>query len=298
MQQRFRLSACLICALALTANSSEPESTINPDHALGWSSNLGWVHWRPSGLDGARIGEFACSGFIYSANAGWVNLGNGAPANGIYYQNDTADDFGVNRDFEGNLRGLAYGANIGWIQFEAYGAPRVDWRTGRLEGAVYGANVGWIDLGNASFHIRTDSILPGRDSDGDGIPDAWKLLYGGDLEMLRGDLDADGNGATNLEEYLAGTNPFDPEDTFRIEGLQWSAELESYLLTFTTRPFRQYWITASPVLGPDAGWGEVGLGPLEGEHDVTVVLPADKDWSNHFFRVQAFRPLIRTGPHP
>lgn len=42
------------------------------------------------------------------------------------------------------------------------------------------------------------------DSDGDGLPDWWEKKYGGDLTSGG---DADGDGVSNLREYLAGTDP-------------------------------------------------------------------------------------------
>ena len=50
------------------------------------------------------------------------------------------------------------------------------------------------------------------DSDGDGIPDSWMLQIFGHATGLASDLsraqdDADGDGMTNLQEYLAGTDP-------------------------------------------------------------------------------------------
>jgi hypothetical protein len=55
-------------------------------------------------------------------------------------------------------------------------------------------------------------ILPSLDSDGDGIPDWWTTQYFGHATGQAGDQsragdDADGDGLTNLEEFLAGTNP-------------------------------------------------------------------------------------------
>jgi hypothetical protein len=44
------------------------------------------------------------------------------------------------------LRGSAYGANVGWIRFEAVGNPRVVLSNNRLRGYAYGANIGWINL--------------------------------------------------------------------------------------------------------------------------------------------------------
>jgi hypothetical protein len=61
----------------------------------------------------------------------------------------------------------------------------------------------------------------GIDSDGDGIPDSWMLQYFGHPTGLASDHsragdDADGDGMTNLQEYLAGTNPLDPQSSLRL----------------------------------------------------------------------------------
>ena len=109
-------------------------TTIDSVNRHAWGANLGWVDWYADGANGAVIGQYVCSGYIYSANVGWINLGSGSPANGIQYQNNSATDFGVNQDGLGNLRGYAYGANIGWINFENTGAPKADLGTGKLSG--------------------------------------------------------------------------------------------------------------------------------------------------------------------
>ncbi len=52
------------------------------------------------------------------------------------------------------------------------------------------------------------SATPPADSDHDGMPDAWENLYGFDPNSAsNGPKDADGDGYTNVEEYLNGTIP-------------------------------------------------------------------------------------------
>jgi Tol biopolymer transport system component len=62
---------------------------------------------------------------------------------------------------------------------------------------------------------------PAVDSDGDGIPDWWMVQYFGHSTGQAGDLsraqdDADGDGANNLQEFLAGTIPTDPTSALTL----------------------------------------------------------------------------------
>ena len=50
--------------------------------------------------------------------------------------------------------------------------------------------------------------LPGRDTDGDGMPNAWERLHGlSENDPGDADADADGDGMSNRAEYLADTDP-------------------------------------------------------------------------------------------
>jgi hypothetical protein len=49
------------------------------------------------------------------------------------------------------------------------------------------------------------------DWDGDGLPDDWEIAHGLNPGFDDASLDSDGDGLTNLEEYLRGTDPFNPD---------------------------------------------------------------------------------------
>ena len=57
------------------------------------------------------------------------------------------------------------------------------------------------------------------DVDGDGLPDSWETHYAGGPAGLDPDADDDGDGASNLEESLAGTAPDDPASVFAMTRL-------------------------------------------------------------------------------
>ena len=156
--------------MAVTAAAAQ--STIDPAKRFAYAANAAFINFKPDEpppSGGAVVGERLLSGFVYAANFGWINLGDGSPANGIDYQNNSASDFGVNVLPVGVLSGFAYSANVGWINFEqTHGQPKIDLQTGVFSGFAWSGNIGWINLGGGG--LATLSIAP-IDTDGDGIGD-------------------------------------------------------------------------------------------------------------------------------
>jgi hypothetical protein len=278
-----KLFALLLVAGPLVC--SEAATTIDPVNRYAYGANIGWMDWYADGTNGAVISDYVCSGYIYAANVGWINLGSGSPANGIRYQNLSGSDFGVNNDGLGNLRGYAWGANVGWINFESTGAPTVNLLNGIFSGYVWSANCGWISLSNAFAFVKTDRILPGA-LDTNGLPIAWEMANFGHTGVDP-NADPDHDGMSNMEEYLAGTDPNDPNSCLRITNF--TRDATGYnLMSWTSVPTRYYYIQRAAVLGDPArpftdtliywglGWNSTGF------YDTG---------DPGFYRIRAFRPL-------
>jgi len=283
----------------LSAFSLQPSAlvhaatTIDPVNRYAYGANVGWMDWsgpNGEGTIGAVIGQYVCSGFIYSANVGWINLGSGSPANGIQYQNNSAADFGVNQDGLGNLSGLAWGANIGWINFASSGAPRINMITGQFSGFVWSASCGWISLSNAVAYVQTDTISAGALAP-DGLPIAWLLTYFGTTNE-NANADPTGKGMTLEQDYLAGTVPTNADSVLRITAESFASGGTSASLTWDSVPTRYYYILKTPSLSSPA-WVDSGLGlvsPSAGS-TTTAGFP-DTNAPMRFYRVEAVRPLM------
>src|SRR5262249_11646946 len=96
------------------------------------------------------------------------------------------------------------------------------------------------------------------DTDGDGIPDWWMLAYfdhptGQEGDNSLADQDADGDGASNFNEFIAGTDPTDLNSVFSITGVNIIGDdLE---ITWTTRPDKTNQLQRSTDMGD---WEDVG----------------------------------------
>ena len=79
------------------------------------------------------------------------------------------------------------------------------------------------------------------DADADGLPDSWETQFFGGTGATPAD-DADGDGAPNLGEYLAGTNPTNGLSAFRMTGALLTND--NVALSWTTVGGRSYIVQA------------------------------------------------------
>ncbi len=225
---------------ALLVDSACAQSTIGSTDHCAYAANAGWLDFRPTTPDGVRVLDTALTGYSYAANFGWIHFGDGAPDNGHTYSNTTATDYGVNLSPTGHLNGYAYAANVGWINFEqARGQPKLDLRTGKFTGNAYSANLGWIALDTTFSDLATTAIAR-PDSDNDGIADTWENLHFGNFTTATSISDQDGDGATDLAEYNAGTLPNDAASVLKIVTHTYSAGHTQADISFTSVPTRNY----------------------------------------------------------
>ncbi len=293
-------SALTVLALLGCASQSLAASNVDDDSRYSYGGNVGWIDWKPDpGSDpevGGRIENGVCSGYIYSANVGWIHLGDGSPEDGSAYANNSMDDYGVNVDPGGKLTGLAYGANIGWINFgmnysadtPATARPRVI--GGKLYGFAYGANIGWIDLG-PTRHGESDI-------DGDGMPDEWEMdhLENNGLDpsdfvtVITETTDNDGDGSSDLGEYVAGTDPFDGADYLEIIRLTMDTAADLCELTWTSKPGILYDIeTCDDLTDWQIAGSDVPASALE-TTTVDLIVPGLIAIQRMFVRVVPKRP--------
>jgi len=123
----------------------------------------------------------------------------------------------------------------------------------------------------------------GKDANNDGLPDDWQATHFGTqaLGWPKPHVDSDGDGVTDRNEFLGGTNPKDPADNLAV-GIR-STE-QGTLLTWKTKVGGVYQIQSSQDLNT---WSDVGgyrFAPAESDSLVAPGISA-----NSYFRVNRIR---------
>jgi hypothetical protein len=139
---------------------------------------------------------------------------------------------------------------------------------------------GWLVASTASDSFAGTSefsaslpIGAAPDSDGDGMPDFWEALYPGCLNPLvpDGNGDCDHDGFSNLQEYIAQTDPTKANSALRVENLV--AGGDGATLNFTGVAGRQYGLERRVDLNAGT-WVRVATAIPETDGQVSLTDPA------------------------
>jgi hypothetical protein len=124
------------------------------------------------------------------------------------------------------------------------------------------------------------------DTDGDGLPDEWEIANGFSATNATDAIfDTDGDRATNGEEYVAGTDPNNPLDCFRLECVH-ADDSNLCSLRFLAVSNRTYTLLGRGRLGLGDGWrpiADVLAAPTN--RDVEIIPLPNDITGQHFFRL-------------
>lgn len=224
-------------------------------------------------LDSAILGS--------AANPGGTDL------NGILYS--TANT-AFRIEFFANAAGADEGESfIGWTNATTNGSGTAPFGPVHLAAvALSGSAITCTATdpnGNTSqFSFPVD--VTATDTDGDSIPDNWTSAHFGHptgqlADRSRATDDADGDGTTNLQEFLAGTDPKLGSSSLRT--LAASQNGADFTFTFTSNVGKTYRVEASEDLAPSS-W-QVLTDQLFGTGaTITISDPIDASRPRRFYR--------------
>ncbi len=146
---------------------------------------------------------------------------------------------------------------------------------------------------------QTGMFLPtGADADTDGMPDSWEYRYfswGGSYTLMVAALtnavagdDDDHDGLTNIQEYLANTDPLNGASVLLINALQTPGG-NPYAVSLLTSPQRNYTLLKSSTLDPTNSWTPVD-GPTIGTDGNLTLQDADATNAQAFYKVAVSIP--------
>ncbi|MDA0814145.1 MAG: lamin tail domain-containing protein, partial [Verrucomicrobia bacterium] len=135
----------------------------------------------------------------------------------------------------------------------------------------------------------SNELDPNADSDADGIPDWWEVTNGlNSNDQTDGALDSDGDTATNLFEYLSGTDPNNRGSLLRFDSI--TNTPGGFTIQFTAQAEISYTVEFGDDLA-DSNWTAIAtIAPSPSVRTETVIDSTIGDQPERFYRIVAERP--------
>ncbi|MGV3771417.1 MAG: lamin tail domain-containing protein [Verrucomicrobiales bacterium] len=129
---------------------------------------------------------------------------------------------------------------------------------------------------------RSAFVQFGNDTDGDGILDEWEIASGANpYQSSDAEQDADSDGLSNLDEFLAGTDPLNPQSIFALNHVM--RRENAIDLVFTIAPQRTYMVQYRDSL-TDGVWQTLTV--VSGQNQATQAIVSDSaNGASRFYRL-------------
>lgn len=117
--------------------------------------------------------------------------------------------------------------------------------------AVYGTDSYMADI--SDFRAQITNTLVNFDSDIDGLPDWWESTYTNSPTAMSAAADSDGDGFSNLQEWIADTNPTNPASFYENTSV-FTLTNQTFTFNGSTGRYYQVFYTTNDLAATNLTW--------------------------------------------